>query len=246
MFKIWQVLRLDANVRSCYNIYNKKCVFDGVKNMGKIKQYMLERKARKELGEEKYYALREEFLRVFNEVCMGFGGDASGKAIVREMKALKDKMKKDEEDAAKAAKKASDDKRNYVDSFAKNILSKYYEDNDMQRQWREKELRREWKQKLGRPLTDKENEAIKRIAYIQQLQRAEDKTDPFKRPFYYGVKTTNDLAQKGGFNSSIYVEGKTGLQRQVNKITNNQVKIYQQIVKALPLFQEIIDSLKVQ
>lgn len=76
----------------CYNIYNKKCVFDGVKNMGKIKQYMLERKARKELGEEKYYALREEFLRVFNEVCMGFGGDASGKAIVREMKALKDKM----------------------------------------------------------------------------------------------------------------------------------------------------------
>ena len=53
---------------------------------------MLERKARKELGEEKYYALREEFLRVFNEVCISYGGDSAGRKIVAEMKALKGQM----------------------------------------------------------------------------------------------------------------------------------------------------------
>lgn len=60
--------------------------------MGKIKQYIVESKARKELGSEKYYALRQEFLNVFHSVCSSFVGDSEGRKIVRELKELKDKM----------------------------------------------------------------------------------------------------------------------------------------------------------
>ena len=60
--------------------------------MGKIKQWVAESKARKELGEERYYALREEFLNVFNSICSSLIGDNEGRKIVRELKQLKEKM----------------------------------------------------------------------------------------------------------------------------------------------------------
>lgn len=60
--------------------------------MGNIKKFMLEAKARKELGTEQYYMLREEFLKAFNSICSSLIGDNDGRKLVRQMKEFKDKM----------------------------------------------------------------------------------------------------------------------------------------------------------
>ena len=60
--------------------------------MGKIKQRIVESKARKRLGEEKYYELRQQFLDVFNSVCSELLLDKEGRQIVRELRGLKSSM----------------------------------------------------------------------------------------------------------------------------------------------------------
>ena len=70
------------------------CVNWGFK-MGKIKQWVAESKARKQLGQEKYYALRQEFLNVFNSICSSLAIDNEGKGIVEELRALREDMWKE-------------------------------------------------------------------------------------------------------------------------------------------------------
>lgn len=129
----------------------------------------------------------------------------------------------------------------YVDSFAKNILGKYYQDNGMQMLWRRKELQRQWKQQLGvQSLTDNQKNLIGRLAYIEQLQKAGElnQNDTFK----YGVKS-NDLAARGGWNSSVYVSGKDNVMQQNLKTNQNQQKILQQINKVMPELKREIETL---
>lgn len=139
--------------------------------------------------------------------------------------------------------KVTNQRKGYLTGLGNNVIAKYMQDTGQGYSLRKQQIERQMMKELGLTSLNANQKSIAgRLAYIEQLQNAQQVEDKYSA-FKYGVKTTNDLATKGGFNSSIYVSGKDNVAQQNLKSNKNQEKILQQINKLLPELRKQFNTL---
>lgn len=139
--------------------------------------------------------------------------------------------------------KVTNQRKGYLTGLGNNVIAKYMQDTGQGYSLRKQQIERQMMKELGLTSLNANQRSIAgRLAYIEQLQNAQQVEDKYSA-FKYGVKTTNDLATKGGFNSSIYVSGKDNVAQQNLKANRNQEKILEQIKGLIPELRKQLNTL---